>query len=377
VSAYPHVRVEDALRERARSYGEQARERVRRSVDGYREVFAHDTGWDWERVREEAQRYERPIASYGERYLDELSGIAEGAGVDTVVVLEARQDDGPDFVTLVEARTLGQTPGSGGARRGSSARPACEADRADSRQRFEIPRAARGDWREQRVLDTMPTGRYVSAMPARPQSKTLVRPMQERARQTRVRILETAAAAFARDGYEGSSLNEVIRASGLTKGAFYFHFGSKEELALAAFRHKQEQFVARIVGEAAEQPDALAELAAALRLRVRVLREDPAFGCVLRLGAELGATAGPGSEFASFHELTIGYFADLVGRGQSQGVIRASLDARAAGETIFAAMIGVDRVSRILSGRVDLERRTDDMLDLITIGLRGGERDTR
>jgi len=198
--------------------------------------------------------------------------------------------------------------------------------------------------------------------------------MQARARRTRTRILESASAAFARDGYERTSLNEVIRASGLTKGAFYFHFGSKEELAHAAFRHKQEQLVERTVAEAGEQPDALAQLEATLRARVRVLREDPALGCVLRLGSELGATAGPGSEFASFQESTIEYVSDLVRRGQSEGVFRTDLEPRATGEGIFAAMVGADRVSRLLSGRSDLERRTEKLLDLLVNGLRDGER---
>lgn len=196
--------------------------------------------------------------------------------------------------------------------------------------------------------------------------------MQARALRTRARLLEAAAVAFARSGYEGTSLNEVVRASGLTKGAFYFHFDSKEELALATFRHKQEQLVALLAAQADKQPDALAALAAVLRARVRVLRDDPSFGCVLRLGAELGATAAPGSAFASFNELTIGTFADLVRRGQSEGIVRPGIDARAAGETIFAAMVGVDRVSRLLSGRTDLERRTEDLLDIIVDGLHKG-----
>lgn len=199
------------------------------------------------------------------------------------------------------------------------------------------------------------------------------RPMQERALRSRTRLLDAAAAAFAANGYEGTSINDVTRASGLTKGAFYFHFGSKEELALATFRYKQEQLVALVVAQAGEQPDALQELATALRVRVRALREDPSFGCVLRLGAELGATADAGSAFASFHELTIGYFSDIVRRGQSEGVIRADIDARATGEAVFAAMVGADRVSRLLSGRADLESRTEDMLDLLINGLHRGE----
>jgi AcrR family transcriptional regulator len=220
-------------------------------------------------------------------------------------------------------------------------------------------------------LDKKPTGWYVFPVldEAEAIESTREHRGQERARRTRKHILELAAAAFARDGYEGTSLNEVIRESGLTKGAFYFHFSSKKELALAAFRFKQEQVIERLLAEAGGQPDALAELRALLRARVRLFRADPSLACVLRLGAELGAGAGPDSEFARYQELTIETFAELVRRGQRERVIRADLSPRATGEAIFAAMIGADRVSRLLSGRADLERRTEELLDLLVNGL--------
>jgi len=194
-------------------------------------------------------------------------------------------------------------------------------------------------------------------------------PVQKRARKTREHILETAAAAFARDGYEGSSLNDLVRASGVTKGAFYFHFASKEELALATFRYKQEQLVERTIAAAEEEADAIAELQAMLRVRARLYAEDPSARCILRLGAELGTKAGPSSEFARFQELTIETFAGIVRRGQTEGSMRADVDPRAAGEAIFAAMIGADRVSRMLSGGDDLEQRGQALVDLFVHGL--------
>jgi len=198
-------------------------------------------------------------------------------------------------------------------------------------------------------------------------------PVQGRARRTRERILETAAAAFARDGYEGASLNDLIRASGYTKGAFYFHFASKEELALATFRYKQEQLAGRILAQA-DGPDAITQLQATLRLRARLYAEDPSARCILRLGSELGAKAGPDSEFARFQELTIETFAGIVRRGQADGTMRADVDPRKAGEAIFAAMIGADRVSRILSGGADLEQRGQELVELLVHGLaRPGE----
>lgn len=83
----PTIRVAGAARERGRQYGEQARERVRRSVDLYREVFADYAGWSWERVRAECAPFGPRIADYDRRCLEEIGGIAEGAGLPEIDVL--------------------------------------------------------------------------------------------------------------------------------------------------------------------------------------------------------------------------------------------------------------------------------------------------
>lgn len=56
---------------------------------------------------------------------------------------------------------------------------------------------------------------------------------QERARRTRAAIVEAAAVEFARRGYAAASVNTILEGSHATKGAMYFHFESKEELARA------------------------------------------------------------------------------------------------------------------------------------------------
>lgn len=55
--------------------------------------------------------------------------------------------------------------------------------------------------------------------------------------QTREMIIERAAQVFSRQGYAGTSLADLMRATGLEKGGIYNHFASKDELALAAFDH--------------------------------------------------------------------------------------------------------------------------------------------
>ncbi len=191
----------------------------------------------------------------------------------------------------------------------------------------------------------------------------------ERAEETRALVIETAALAFAQHGYERAALSEIASASGLTKGALYHHFASKEELALAVFRHEQETLVEQIVAATAGTRGALAALRAAFRVRAEVLRDVPAARAVLRLGAEFRVDAAPGSVFAEYQELAFEAFAEIVRRGQEEGDVRADLDPRATAEHIFAAMVGMDDVSTFLSDLDDLPQRTEGLLDLIVDGL--------
>jgi TetR/AcrR family transcriptional repressor of nem operon len=52
---------------------------------------------------------------------------------------------------------------------------------------------------------------------------------------TKERIIEAAAPVFNRNGFIGTSLSDLMEATGLQKGGIYRHFKSKEELAAAAF----------------------------------------------------------------------------------------------------------------------------------------------
>jgi TetR/AcrR family transcriptional repressor of nem operon len=58
--------------------------------------------------------------------------------------------------------------------------------------------------------------------------------------QTRKRIVAAAAPIFNQHGYEGSSLADLMAATGLKKGGIYRHFSSKEELAAEAFDYTWE-----------------------------------------------------------------------------------------------------------------------------------------
>ncbi|MEJ8802170.1 TetR/AcrR family transcriptional regulator [Pontibacter sp. H249] len=65
---------------------------------------------------------------------------------------------------------------------------------------------------------------------------------------TRQLIIEKSAHLFNQKGYAGTSMQDIMVATGLTKGGIYGHFESKEEIALAAFEHATS-FVTRLISE--------------------------------------------------------------------------------------------------------------------------------
>jgi len=159
--SFPTIQVRGGPSERGQKYGQQASRRIRRSIEVYREAFLHIAGWSWRQTKEHAQTYVPAIERYRPHFLDEMAGIAAGAGLpfedilalnvrtevmfaavaraaakectsfaalpeatkdghtllgqnwdwltgtaETVIVLEAEPAEGPNFVTVVEAGLL-------------------------------------------------------------------------------------------------------------------------------------------------------------------------------------------------------------------------------------------------------------------------------
>jgi AcrR family transcriptional regulator len=73
----------------------------------------------------------------------------------------------------------------------------------------------------------------VAALKTREQSKH-----QQRTEATRRALLEAALKIFARDGFEASRIEDIAGATGHTRGAFYAHFSSKQDLFFALFEQE-------------------------------------------------------------------------------------------------------------------------------------------
>jgi TetR/AcrR family transcriptional regulator, transcriptional repressor for nem operon len=60
------------------------------------------------------------------------------------------------------------------------------------------------------------------------------------------RALKSAARLFRERGFAGTSISEIMSATGLTHGSFYNHFDSKEDLLAEAFAHASDHSIAAL-----------------------------------------------------------------------------------------------------------------------------------
>src|SRR5215469_17528104 len=106
------------------------------------------------------------------------------------------------------------------------------------------------------------------ALSSRPSPPTIVRKPpnkhQERTEETRRVLLKSARLIFARDGFEACRIEDIAAAAGYTRGAFYAHFGTKEELFFALLQEETDRH-ATSIRAILEDNDSVERRIAALR----------------------------------------------------------------------------------------------------------------
>jgi AcrR family transcriptional regulator len=74
-------------------------------------------------------------------------------------------------------------------------------------------------------------------------AKKKVTPRVEKGMQTRQAIFDTAITLFAKKGYDKVTVDDICEKVGVTKGAFYNHFKSKDQIILEEFMRMDEHYV--------------------------------------------------------------------------------------------------------------------------------------
>ncbi|MFF0190849.1 ScbR family autoregulator-binding transcription factor [Streptomyces sp. NPDC005244] len=182
------------------------------------------------------------------------------------------------------------------------------------------------------------------------------RVQQARATRTREVLLHTAAEVFDEFGYAGANITTIMKRAGLTPGAMYFHFDSKEDLARAVMLsqpgtitpHLRSQGLQRLVDITLVWSRQL-QVNVLLRAGVRLTGEQNQFGSL---------DPSPYREWAGIMEQCLLSAREL-------GQLREGADTHEIADFLVSACTGMQMYSWVASNRRDLSKRTVQMWNIL------------
>ena len=189
---------------------------------------------------------------------------------------------------------------------------------------------------------------------------------------TRSAILDSATRCFARDGYDTTGVAEICETAGVSKGAFYYHFESKEAVFLElidSWLKALEATLQEVTAQAETVPDGLLDMAGMVQ---QVFENNRQFmGLFLELWTHASrnekvrlATLAP---YRRYQDI----FASLIQRGIDEGTI-APVDPAAAGQMLLSLSSGLFLQASLEPTGTDWGRILQESINIFLNGLKKG-----
>jgi TetR/AcrR family transcriptional repressor of nem operon len=179
-----------------------------------------------------------------------------------------------------------------------------------------------------------------------------VRVSRDQAEKNRQTVINVASQLFREHGFDGIGLKDLMEAAGLTQGAFYKQFASKDDLATQASERALESATRRWSATAQANPEDPLGAVVAFYLS-REHREETGDGCpVVALGAD---AARQGVDVKTSFEAGIKKYLEMLAAwlGESDGE-----DSTDKAMAVLSTMVG----AMVLSRAVNSKRLSKDLL---------------
>jgi len=168
---------------------------------------------------------------------------------------------------------------------------------------------------------------------------------------TRRRIIETAGRRFKRDGIDGAGITALMSDAGLTNGAFYAHFASKDDLIAAVVADQLEAQAATIT----QLPEGREALTDYVRWYLSLdHRDDVANGCPS--AALLDEIARQGGEVGVAYQRGVAAIVDEVARRLARDWSLDPTLARTRAVGLMTVLISSMQLARAMTGEQAVEQ---------------------
>lgn len=199
--------------------------------------------------------------------------------------------------------------------------------------------------------------------------------MQARSEETRTHIMEAALRRFANHGYSAASVDEICVDAGVSKGAFYHHFPSKQALFLELLNEWLNTIDA---GFEAVRKETVPETLLAFTDMLPGIFAADTYAYVRRKCGHLlmflefwlqasrdeavwQATIAPYERYQH-------YFTALVEQGQAEGSFRTEIDAPSAAKAIVGLAVGL-LLQGLLTSEADWQKTARVSMEVLLNGL--------
>ncbi|WP_027420898.1 TetR/AcrR family transcriptional regulator [Crocinitomix catalasitica] len=177
-------------------------------------------------------------------------------------------------------------------------------------------------------------------------------------------IVETVAPIFNKNGYYGTSLSHLTKATGLTKGAIYGNFKNKEDIAFAAFEFNVDVVVEKIKADLADITDGVGQLYALFNFYRKYRMHTIAIGGCPIINIGVDANHQNDNLLHKVQEVIERlqyYIQKMIVLGQDQGTIKSDINAVTYAKRIFASIEG----AMFMTATMNDESYINDMMDHI------------
>ncbi|MFE9767982.1 ScbR family autoregulator-binding transcription factor [Streptomyces sp. NPDC005808] len=182
--------------------------------------------------------------------------------------------------------------------------------------------------------------------------------MQVRSERTRRKLVQAGAEMFRRNGYANATLGEIAAFAGVTKGALYFHFASKEELAEAVHLRGCALLHESVGALRASGLRPLQTLIDTTHWLAWSLREEPAVPAGFRITKE---RAGLQEVTTDFHRVWFAVVCGLLRQAQEAGELRSGNSWESVESLVAATAFGIEAMAGTGMPYAELQRRVTGM----------------
>ena len=198
-----------------------------------------------------------------------------------------------------------------------------------------------------------------------PASTTTATKKRRSREETRQKLLDSALQVFARNGYERATVDEIVREAGFSKGAFYVHFETKEDLFWEMLQERidaqQEQFRQTLDASLSVAENERRVLEQAFNMSTHPL--GPAV--ILEFMAHGMRNEKVREQLARMYERWHSFVSETLTVGQELGVVRKDLDVTLLASVMMALFEGSMIQSHFAPADLRLDRKVSDLSALV------------